>query len=311
LASGDDDGVQGMVNNKWLSWLLTLLSFMAGAIPPMFASENRNAFRGQGINLYIKLIAPSLCDFFVTGARFVGLVFLPAAVVGILKNSVQIITVAVLSSMRGKKFAKVQWYSFIPQIAGDVMVGVATSVGGNSGASTTGGKRVLGVIIIVSSGIIGGFRNIVEEMVLQDYDFPDGALLMAESFLSSIVVLVFGIACAAAFEGSGFFDMFQEVFTSPLILLCLVLFVVCSYSKDAGKLKLTKLASSMLAKVLCLLMPFGTWIISLVFYGIRVAARWKAQIGENWSSPMDFLRLAGFILIIIGSVVFVRAKKKK
>uniref|UniRef100_A0A7S1AB25 Uncharacterized protein n=1 Tax=Noctiluca scintillans TaxID=2966 RepID=A0A7S1AB25_NOCSC len=311
LAPGSDAGVQGLMRDKWLSWLLTLVSFLAGAIPPIFSSENRNAFRGADANLYIKLVAPSFCDFFVTGSRFIALVFLPPSVVGIMKNSVQLLTVAFLSSMRGKKLAKVQWLSFLPQIAGDVVVGVASSMTGQSGSSKHGGKRVLGVLIVIGSGIMGGFRNIVEEMVLQDYDFPDGALLMAESLFSGVLVLIVGVVFALAFDQSGFLNMFGMVFTSPLIILCVVLFSVCSYGKDAGKLKLTKRASTVLTKVLCLVMPFGTWIISLVFFGISVVAKWEPRVGENWSSPWDEVRLAGFVLIMFGSVVFVRAKKKK
>lgn len=311
LAPGDDAGVEGLMRDKWLSWLLTLVSFMAGAIPPIFSSENRSALLGADMNLYIKLVAPSFCDFFVTGSRFIALVFLPPSVVGIMKNSTQLLTVALLSSMRGKKLAKAQWLSFLPQIAGDVVVGVASSMTGQSGSSASGSKRVLGVLIVIGSGVMGGFRNVVEELVLQDHDFPDGALLMAESWFSGLLVLVVGVVFALAFDHSGFVNMFGMVFTSPLIILCIVLFSVCSYGKDAGKLKLTKRASTVLTKVLCLVMPFGTWIISLVFFGISVVAKWEPRVGENWSSPWDEVRLAGFVLIMIGSVIFVRAKKKK
>merc|ERR1712159_128831 len=55
------------------------------------------------------------------------------------------------------------------------------------------------------------------------------------------------------------------------IVVLSIVFAFTSWGKDAGKLKITKLGSAILVKVIALLFPFGTWILSLLVYPITYA----------------------------------------
>merc|ERR1712087_167765 len=96
----------------------------------------------------------------------------------------------------------------------------------------------------------------------------------------------------------------------PLILVFLVFFAITSWGKDAGKLKVTKYGSAILVKVVALLFPFGTWILSLSAYPISVYLMPSRHIGESWTGD-SFIRLAGFLVILVSPTFFRRRAKPK
>merc|ERR1712066_452782 len=83
-----------------------------------------------------------------------------------------------------------------------------------------------------------------------------------------------------------------------------------SWGKDAGKLKVTKYGSAILVKVVALLFPFGTWILSLSAYPISVYLMPSKHIGESWTGD-SFIRLAGFVGILGFAYIFSSSSKAK
>lgn len=316
LMPGEDKGVAGLRQNKYLTLLLTLGSFVACAVPPTVSKSNRDALVEHAeLGFITKLLCPSLLDLLITGFRFVALVFLAPAVVSILKNSVQIISISVLNRMRGKKLNIKQWSSLGAALLGDVIITVADSVDWNGDknddpdSSSSDSKKIVGIVIICLAGMMGGVRNIIEEMILQDGHFPDGALLMVESWVSAFFVLMIAVGMGWYSEWADFGNQMKYFFTSPVVGFFLI-FLVTAYGKDAGKLKVVKYASAIVAKVLALLFPFGTWVLSILGWYITKAAG-GTQVGEPLLWPQSLLRLVGFLVITVSTIIFVKLKKKK
>lgn len=160
----------------------------------------------------------------------------------------------------------------------------------------------VGIVFIAASGILGAMRNAIEEILLVDYDFPDGALLMAESYISAFLVSLVAIATvfSAGFEA---FDRAIRDCADWGVAASLCLFLIASYGRDAGKLKVVKRSSAMFAKVLALVLPFGTWLICLLAYILS-----SGKIGESWENPSSWVRLIGFVVITVSSAMFFKRK---
>jgi peptidoglycan biosynthesis protein MviN/MurJ (putative lipid II flippase) len=76
------------------------------------------------------------------------------------------------------------------------------------------------------------------------------------------------------------------------------MFVLTMYGKQLGKFKLTKLTSAITTKIVSLLFPFGTWTLTLLFYYCVTRGK-KHPVGDKWNLYWSFLRLLGFIIIVV------------
>jgi len=76
------------------------------------------------------------------------------------------------------------------------------------------------------------------------------------------------------------------------------MFVLFMYGRDLGKLKLTKYSSAVTAKIVALVFPFGTWTLMLLT-NFCMANEKQHRFGSSWNVPWSFLRLAGYITIIV------------
>merc|ERR1712136_421618 len=262
------------------------------------------------VKFLTKLSIPSFVNLFVVLFRLVGLVFVAPAVVGILKNSVQMVSLALINRCQGKKLTRLQLVSMGGTMLGDVLIvfaDVALSDGSRSrGRDASTVRQVIGVILVVLSGVSGAFRNAVEEMILVDYNFPSGALLMVESWVSAAISLILVILMMIFnFSDSKLVDTLQHsIFTIPGAIF-FVLFLITSYGREGGKLKVMKYTSGMVSKVLALIFPFGTWVISLMAYYVSTRIGGNV-IGEAGTALQFVLRLIGFFMILVFCVLFVK-----
>merc|ERR1711881_381621 len=114
--------------------------------------------------------------------------------------------------------------------------------------------------------------------------FPDGALLMVESWCSCLLMIPIYALLVAVNTPDDLFAM--GLIQDPAIIL-LVFFVVASWGKDAEKLKVTKYGSAVLVKVIAFLISF----VAYWFSGNEILAE---CVGEDWSTK-SFTRLSGFL----------------
>ena len=90
----------------------------------------------------------------------------------------------------------------------------------------------------------------------------------------------------------------------------LLLFIVSSYGKDAGKFFLVKWASALRAKMLALIFPVGTWVIDLCLY-YAGGRHQNPPLGSPWFVAASWVQLGGFALIIGANLYFLDQKSKK
>jgi hypothetical protein len=312
LPSEDNEPLS--VLTTWTSVMLVIGSFLACAIPPSLQCSNWRVISRQNSKVFAMICFPALCDVFITGARFTALIFLPPAVVAIVKASVQLVVLAFINSCRGKPLTSVMWSALCCALLGDCVVVIAdliqSDMDDNGGTST----RMLGLVIVCASGAFGAVRNSIEEWLLQDCAIPSGVLLMMESWISVTFSIFAGLTIylvSTLDQDSLSLSTAWKVLGIPGFVPCFASFMVATYMTDAGKFKVMYYGSAMLAKIIAILSPFGTWLICLVVYyatfpGIGPD---KIVLGEGWLTLSSTIRLFGMAIIIASTVIFTTAKK--
>ncbi len=152
-------------------------------------------------------------DLLVTGGRYLALTFLPAAVVSIMKNGLQLVFLAIIRWYRGKYISKYQWiglsitwrfcfpekYSVITckvllEATWSGKTKTATSLGlcvistehlmtqtKQDNAST--GQSTIGVFLMVFVAMTGAIRNTLEEILLKEFNFHSDFIVGVESIV--------------------------------------------------------------------------------------------------------------------------------
>lgn len=240
--------------------------------------------------------------------RFGAILFISPAVVSMLKTASQLITLSIIQHFRGKKLNCKKLLCLVCCMAGLSLVMVSTLLGGaghDDDDSSAFALQVIGLSLAIGSGLFGAVRNVLEEIILQGDDLTAGGLLLTESYISLVVLLVINVFWKGIHnELASFVVEMSTVFSCRAVWALLPLIMACTYGKDFGKLVVVKRGNALLAKVLTLLFPVVTWAISLTAFLISAGL-----FGEGFDASSGWLRLAGFAVIAVASISFVRQKK--
>eukprot|EP01083_Nonionella_stella_P223027 795309_1 len=120
ILPGNDSGLEGLEVDYWATWMLTAGSFF---ICSFALISGRKSFKLLHKQLFLKICIPSFMDLFVSGGRYLSLVFLPAAVISILKNGCQLFFLALIRRFWRKKIlTNTQWIGLWITIVGLILV---------------------------------------------------------------------------------------------------------------------------------------------------------------------------------------------
>jgi len=285
------------------AYVLAVLSFFSCAVPPIFYFETRECLRRLITRRFLlKVSAPSVFDLGVTGAKYAAIVFVSPSVVSIIKTSVQLITLAILNMFtQRKEHSRGQWIGILGVLMGNGLVFAASILTSESSSNTDKSDDFLGLTLSVFSGFFGAIRNMIEETLLQDDGMTNMSLLLVESVVSLIFALIVGVALMEITDHQ--MSSYWSKWTTAGVIPAVCMFVIFIYGRDFGKLKLMKYSSAIIAKIVSLVFPFGTWALSLLVY-YSVTEGNEHAIGDGWHNPWSFLRLAGFILIVVSVFFF-------
>jgi hypothetical protein len=295
------------IGDSAVVFLITALSFLSCAVPPTFKKEDRASIRAVNANNPLfkwKVMAPSLADLLITGIRFVAILFASPAVVSLLKNSMQLLSLSVIQHFRGKRLSCRLAACLLGTFVGQLVVSLVSVLKHEPGVE---GPVAVGVALACVSGFLGALRNICEEALLQGDNLSTGALLMAESWISLFGVVITTLVWQG-FQGQlvRFFHELGSICVRAEVWPILVTLMFCTYGKDFGKLFVTKYASALTAKVLCMLFPIVTWVLSLITY-----AATHGHFGEGVDAVASPIRLLGFSVVAGCCASFVVLQKKK
>merc|ERR1740123_508674 len=119
----------------------------------------------------------------------------------------------------------------------------------------------------------------------------------------------FGVCCFVLFAlyptpAKRFFSLTFSASQQPnVFIIGFGLFLFAVYAKNICQMKVIELSSALTRNLTMQLMPFGTWIVSLLFY-----YEIDEKYGENWNDH-SFVQLIGFVIVLIGSYLYMRVPK--
>eukprot|EP01084_Bolivina_argentea_P259049 436975_1 len=183
---GNDHSLHGVAALKaeyWITYLLTFGSFAICSVA-IFTSTARTSYHKLDKKLFIKICVPSVMDFFVTGGRYLGLVFLSGAVVSIMKNGTQLLFLALLRRCFHKKILKwTQLFGITITMCGLLLVALekfAASANDNKDLK----DNIIGITIMLIVGLFGAIRNDIEELLLKNDNLDSNFVVGMESIVS-------------------------------------------------------------------------------------------------------------------------------
>jgi len=297
LISSVEYSIDDLEMQRITGFLLTILCFIASAVLPMINTETRNnIWSFMTWKCLLKVMIPSVLDLLVTGARYQAIVLISPSIVSIGKTSIQLVTLTIISMCCRKKLSKKrQFLAILGVMVGNLWVSWSTLFGKDS-SKYDKKDRSIGLVLTASSGVLGAIRNTIEEILLQDDGMKDSTLLFLESMVSFFFAVIAGVLLVKVFDPN-----IRELFkawTITGVIPSVCMFVLFMYGRDLGKLKLTKYSSAITAKIVALVFPFGTWTLMLLLY-LCVTNGKNQRFGSSWNVPWSFLRLAGYVTIIV------------
>ena len=127
----------------------------------------RESFRILTCKSFLKICIPAIMDLFVDTGRYLALIFLPSALISILKNGSQLMFLAIIRIVFLKKLViKMQWISIIITIIGLAIVSIAELLSADTNYQKFE-NSCIGLAIIVTAALLGAIRNSTEEIILQ------------------------------------------------------------------------------------------------------------------------------------------------
>lgn len=248
-----------------------------------------------------------IIDMQYIGGRYLALAFLPAAVVTILKNGLQLLFLSLIRVFfLNKKFGIYQWVGLFILFVGLICVMMHDLLTSSDSSSTSSNNEfessIIGVSLMVFVGLSGAIRNTIEEILLKQYEFNSNFVVGMESSISLISVLILSVVVLQIDTSRNLDDLIPALsniltVNNYGIVYCLCIFVFIFYGKDTLQMKVTQLSSAMTRKLFQQLYPINTWIMSLILHAI------VSSLGESWDN-YAWVQLIGFIIVLYGTFVY-------
>eukprot|EP01084_Bolivina_argentea_P052893 97112_1 len=236
------NGLHAIKHEYWLTFALTAGSFFV-CMFALCSKSSLPSFKKLDAKLYCKIAIISIMDTIITGGRYLGLIFLSAALICILKNGSQLLFLVLLRRcLYGKKLLCEEWFGVIVIIFG-LLVVIANKifiVTDDNNTDLTINDSIIVIVIMISFGFAGGIRNHIQELLLQNNDLDSNFLLGLESaisltFTTFIGVLLFVIDPFNNIdidEKNMFTNIYGVVLMMPAVVIIFVLFLIVIYGKD-------------------------------------------------------------------------------
>ena len=274
-------------------------------------TENSNK---KKIAKYYIFILPALCDFFGSTIATFGLVYLSSSIYqmmrGILIIFVMILSIIILKS----KMVAHNYLGALILIIGLILTGISPMVEGDDEENS----EFKGIILIIISQIFSAIQYVVEEKIVRSYTVDSFQMVGFEGMWGSIVYIVVLIIfqfikcndfntnlkkniCAYKKDSGNIYledtiFALKQMIEKKILILLFMLYITSIGIFNISGINLMEYSSSAARAVLDNLRTILIWFYFLL---IPQSSNYK-DLEENFK----YLQLLGFILIIIGNLIY-------
>eukprot|EP01083_Nonionella_stella_P188154 692899_1 len=304
-------GLELLEKRYWIAWLLTMSTFLICSCALLFGwdgGKQWTKFKRYKCLFLTNIFYAATCDVVVNLGRYIGLVFLAASVVSLLKNGLQLLFSALFRIIFEKKtLSLVQTIGIVLVITGLGLVCWCSFLDASITAATNTESTLTGIATLIVVGFCGSIRNSFEQILCRDKGFNCNFVVGMRSIVSLLWTFVIAIILLSVSQSWSWDKMYENGIRSisgyTMFWVGLVLFMLAIYGKNVTQMKVIEMSSALTRNLTMQFTPVFTWILSLMFYyGLKHE---NLGIGEPWTQ-YSVIRLIGFIMVLVGACMYMR-----
>lgn len=262
---------------------------------------------------WIRPAIPSLFDMTASVIYFIVLGLMPASVLEILRNGLELVFSTLLSiKMRSRRVSYWKWSGIVVTCIGMTVVGYADIIDAPDGRSEAASRMLLGLLGLVVQCVLGALQDISEEIVMQDGHKSSGSYLLGmegcyEFVMAFILVVPISILVHTSngepLENWG--DSFTLLSGSKALVFTIFAYMIMVLLGNLWNIFAIELTSAMARNLWKSFRSIIVWAVELIIYYFI-----SEKVGDAWH-PHSYLKLIGLALCLIGVQCFYRPEVKK
>ena len=263
---------------------------------------------------------PACCDLLGTTISAIGLLLTTASVWQMLRGSIILFTATLSICFLGKKQKPQQWTGIAITIIGVTLVGTSSMIGTKSNplppacggssdpSGNSGGHEMLGNVLVVASQLMSASQMVIEEKFLKHRKLPPEFVVGCEGFFGALIMACVVLPILFHISGSQHEDAFDaaRMFADSgrLAVLVLLYFSSIAFYNFFG-LAVAKKLSSVHRTLIDALRTVFVWAVDIILFKTSATdSAGHRQYGEAFVSPSSFIQLAGFAIMICGTLAY-------
>lgn len=275
-------------------------------------SESRTKKYISCIPWYLKPLLPALFNFLAASMRWTSLLFVAASIAEMLISGMELVlSVLATRCVRGRRITWVRWAGVGIVSLGIMLVGIfdtqnasgATFQGSDDNANNTNTNsqdQVIGILLILGQCISSVFRDVSEEVMLHEADFPPALLIGMEGLFGLVVALILYFPLAHIVIEEQQMTALQDLKSNTKIVGLSIGWALLVTITSIFDTAATGVTSSMTRNVWKNIRTALIWIVNLIIF----YATGNPELGEEWFIPDSFYILIGFTVMLSGVYVY-------
>lgn len=251
------------------------------------------------------IIIPACTSVIATSLVGIGLLYVDASIMLMLKGSVIISTGLFSHVFLNRKLKVANWIGISVVIVGLVLAG-CSSVFKNQDHKTNGGKATTGVILVVSAQILSGGQFTLEEALLKSRNIHPLHYVGLKG-IYGLVVMTFIILPAMYFIPGGNTDgrfensidaLYQITNSTKLLSLCL-LYLIAVAIYNITSIAVMRSLSAVHSTLIDACRTIMVWAAGMtIYYGF------DKNFGEPFDKYYGILQIDGFLFLVTGTLIY-------
>lgn len=255
---------------------------------------------------------PALCDFFGSTIMSISLTYIATSIYQMFRGTIILFTAMASLIFLKTKFYKYHYIGILIVILGLGLVGLNAVIYSDKG---TGSSPVAGIILVIVAQFFSTSMFIVEEKLLKQYNTPALKVVGFEGMWGVCIYIIVMIVsyfiscdswtetlrknlCAENEKGETRFEdilfAFRQIGDSVQLICFFLLYIISIAFFNFAGLSVTKYVSSTARTIVDTLRTVVIWLFFLTM----------PFVPESTKENFFWLQLVGFIILVLGSVIY-------
>ncbi|KAK9828122.1 hypothetical protein WJX81_007423 [Elliptochloris bilobata] len=255
------------------------------------------------------LLYPGIANVVSILVQGAGLRFITASVSQMLSGSCILFTAGLSVIVLRAKLNMLHYVGITLACVGVTVVSLVTLLAREEAATTDVRSTAIGIGLTLVAMAILAVRLVLEELLLDSMVLHPMQVLGFEGAWGSVFMAVLGLPLAWLLPGHDIggheentLDSVAMLWNTGSLNATNLLFFWSVVGLNVFGLMVTQTLGSVFRAVLLTTRTASVWAVNLALYSLHVGG--SSRVGEPWSSPESWVQMAGFVLLLAGTIVY-------